>query len=157
MICLPLSRAIKGSRVLKYYRWFKWLLHTVEVPETIATLKCKNYSVLICSVSASPCRFPQIWGGVRESQSITLFPLHGRLPLHLLRPLQGHAGPPRKRRWVENTFLQGQSIHQSICKQFTPCFCQKSAPVTGLSINQCQPVACQTAKPYTKQSSQSHQ
>lgn len=52
---------------------------------------------------------------------------------------------------------QGQSIHQSICKQFTLRFCQRSTPVMGLSINQCQSVSCQTANPYTKQSSQNHQ
>ncbi len=40
---------------------------------------------------------------------------------------------------------QGQSIHQTICKQFKLCVCQRSTPVKHWSINQCQSVSCQTA------------
>ena len=40
---------------------------------------------------------------------------------------------------------QGQSIHQSICKQFKLHVCQRSTPVKRWSINQCQSVSCQTA------------
>lgn len=40
---------------------------------------------------------------------------------------------------------QGQSIHQSICKQFKLRVCQRSTPVKRWAINQCQSVSCQTA------------
>lgn len=49
------------------------------------------------------------------------------------------------------------AIHQSICKQSTLHVCQRSTPVMGWSINQCQSVSCQTANPYSKQSSQNYQ
>lgn len=40
---------------------------------------------------------------------------------------------------------QGQSIHQSISKQFELRVCQRSTLVKRWSINQCQSVSCQTA------------
>lgn len=49
-----------------------------------------------------------------------------------------------KKKKKKNT-RQGQSIHQSICKQFKLRVCQRSTPVKRWSINQCQSVSCQTA------------
>lgn len=77
----------------------------------------------MASSTSAPALARRLWTANAETVSLhAVFATHPYLPLR-----------------------QGQSIHQSICKQFTPRVCQRSTPVRPRSINQCQSVTCQTA------------
>ena len=138
---------INGSQL---WLRFKWRIRSVHCQHY--THWKKAISLLISCVSPFLADFPRLeqWTDNTSPSESSLF-MDGFLyissgPSKMTLDRRGRDGECKMPLHTKKKpTQQGQSIHQSICKQFKLHVCQRSTPVKRWSINQCQSVSCQTA------------